>query len=102
VAYVVSPVDLMPEIVLPVVGVADDALVISWAVRTFVEESDRYLAWEMGQGIRPRRDVVRGTASSSTTTIAVRGAGGRPDRVTALRAAATDQVLEAVRRRLEP
>jgi uncharacterized membrane protein YkvA (DUF1232 family) len=102
VAYVVSPVDLMPEIVLPVVGVADDALVISWAVRTFVEETDRYLAWEMGQGIRPRRTVVRGTASSSTTPIAVRGAGGRPDRVTALRAAATDQVLEAVRRRLEP
>jgi uncharacterized membrane protein YkvA (DUF1232 family) len=102
VAYVVSPVDLLPELALPVVGVADDALVISWVVRTFVEETDRYLAWEMGQGIRPRRKTVRSTTASSATTVAVRGMGARPDRVTALRAAATDHVLETVRRRLEP
>jgi uncharacterized membrane protein YkvA (DUF1232 family) len=102
VAYVVSPVDLLPEVALPVVGLADDAIVISWVVRTFVEETDRYLAWEMGQGVRPRRRVVRGTSSPSTTTVAVPGARTRPDRVSALRAAATDHVLEAVRRRLEP
>lgn len=102
VAYVVSPVDLLPEVALPVVGLADDALVISWVVRTFVEETDRYLAWEMGQGTRPRRGVVRATASSASTDLVRSSPGVRPDRVTALRAAATDHVLEAVRRRLEP
>lgn len=101
-AYVVSPVDLVPESVLPVIGLADDALVISWVVRTFVEETDRYLAWEMGQGTRPRRDVVRGIASPGGAELVRRGSGVRTDRMTALRVAATDHVLEAVRRRLEP
>lgn len=58
VAYVASPVDLLPELVLPVLGLADDALVISWAVRAFLEETDRFLAWELGQGVRPRPTVV--------------------------------------------
>ena len=52
VAFVASPVDLVPEAVLPVVGAADDAVVVAWAVRAFVEETDRYLAWERGQGLR--------------------------------------------------
>ncbi|GAA2479899.1 YkvA family protein [Terrabacter carboxydivorans] len=52
VAYVASPVDLVPEAFLPVVGAADDAVVISWAVTAFFEETDRFLAWEAGQGLR--------------------------------------------------
>ncbi len=52
VAYVASPVDLLPEAVLPVVGAADDAVVIAWAVKAFIEETDRFLAWEAAQGLR--------------------------------------------------
>jgi len=53
--YVASPVDLLPEAVLPVVGAADDAVVISWAVKAFFEETERFIAWEVGQGLhRPR------------------------------------------------
>jgi hypothetical protein len=59
VAYVASPVDLLPEAVLPVVGAADDAVVLSWAIKAFVEETDRFLAWEAGQG-RPRQTSPHG------------------------------------------
>ena len=53
VAYVASPIDLLPEAVLPVVGAADDAVVLSWAVKAFVEETDRFLAWESARGQSP-------------------------------------------------
>ncbi|MGN6753338.1 MAG: YkvA family protein [Intrasporangium sp.] len=111
VAYVASPVDLLPELVLPVVGLADDALVISWAVRVFLDETDRFLAWELGQGVRARptvirRDVLHGRGrtadpdpSADRTGAAADGpvrTGGR-----AVRAAATDYVLESLRKRLE-
>lgn len=109
-AYVASPVDLVPEAVLPVVGLADDAVVLTWAVRTLVEETDRFLAWEAGQGARRRS-----TRSPGSGPAAARGrdAWGRPepraDRdVTGAartgaraRGAAADFVLESVRRRLE-
>ncbi|NUO36089.1 MAG: DUF1232 domain-containing protein, partial [Dermatophilaceae bacterium] len=55
VAYVASPVDLLPEAVLPVLGAADDAVVITWVVKAFLEETDRFIAWEVGQGLHRRR-----------------------------------------------
>ncbi|EWT06161.1 hypothetical protein N864_23710 [Intrasporangium chromatireducens Q5-1] len=111
VAYVASPVDLLPELVLPVLGLADDALVISWAVRAFLEETDRFLAWELGQGVRPRPTVVPGDVlggasgegepdpGQDRTGAAANGpvrSGGR-----AVRSAATDYVFESLRKRLE-
>ena len=48
------PIDLLPEAILPVVGAADDAVVISWAIKAFFEETDRFIAWEAGQGVRVR------------------------------------------------
>lgn len=100
VAYVVSPVDLLPELVLPFVGLADDALVISWAVRAFLEETDRFLDWELGQGLPPEQGEAGQPDPSRDRTGAahdgpVRG-GGR-----AVRAAATHYVLESLRQRLE-
>jgi uncharacterized membrane protein YkvA (DUF1232 family) len=62
VAYVASPIDLLPEAFLPVLGAADDAVVIGWAVKAFIEETDRYVAWELGQGVR-RSQTVRGEAT---------------------------------------
>lgn len=46
VGYVVSPVDFMPEGLLMVFGLADDAVVISWIAATVVHETESFLAWE--------------------------------------------------------
>ncbi len=40
------PSTCCPEALLPVVGAADDALVIGWAIKAFVEETDRFVEWE--------------------------------------------------------
>lgn len=78
VAYVASPIDLLPEAFLPVLGAADDAVVIGWAVKAFIEETDRFVAWELGQGVR-RGQTVRGEA---TWTTPASGAAPRRDRDT--------------------
>jgi uncharacterized membrane protein YkvA (DUF1232 family) len=46
VAYLVSPVDLVPELFLAVLGLADDAVVALWLGGAFLVETDRYLRWE--------------------------------------------------------
>ncbi len=45
-AYVVSPVDLMPEGLLLALGLADDAMVLSWLAATLVNATDDFLQWE--------------------------------------------------------
>ncbi len=46
VAYVVSPIDLVPEAFLSVFGLADDAVVVSWLAAAFINETESYLRWE--------------------------------------------------------
>ncbi len=46
--YLVSPLDLIPEAVLPIVGLADDALVLGWLATRLVEETEAFLEWEKG------------------------------------------------------
>ena len=58
-AYIVSPVDLVPEAVLPVLGAVDDAVVILWAIKTLVDETDRFLAWEAGEGLGGSPRTIR-------------------------------------------
>jgi len=150
VAYVASPIDLLPEAILPVVGAADDAVVISWAIKAFFDETDRFLAWEAGQGITrkgPGFGARRGKSTRTTVpgatvpdapsgsvdpagsasggsakgpeiaiagvrldgaprpdrdlTGAAAGHGGRGRLPEGVRQAATDYVLESVRKRLE-
>ncbi|GAA3472994.1 YkvA family protein [Nonomuraea roseola] len=52
VAYIVSPVDLIPEF-LVLIGVADDFGVFLWLAASMLGESGRYVEWErkriMGQ-----------------------------------------------------
>jgi uncharacterized membrane protein YkvA (DUF1232 family) len=55
VLYVVSPVDLMPEILLGVFGLGDDALVAAWVAGAVLSETDAFLRWEAD-----RRQVVVG------------------------------------------
>jgi uncharacterized membrane protein YkvA (DUF1232 family) len=48
VGYVLSPIDFLPEGLLTVFGLADDAMVISWIAATLVRETESFLDWERG------------------------------------------------------
>ncbi|HLS39230.1 MAG TPA: DUF1232 domain-containing protein [Ornithinicoccus sp.] len=56
--YVVSPVDLAPEALLFLGGLADDALVIGWLAVTIIRVTDDFLEWERNRGAVPG-EVVR-------------------------------------------
>lgn len=44
--WLLSPVDLVPEAVLGVFGLVDDAMVASWLVAAVVRETEDFLSWE--------------------------------------------------------
>jgi uncharacterized membrane protein YkvA (DUF1232 family) len=50
--YVLSPVDLLPEILLGPLGLGDDALVTAWIVGALLGETDSFLRWEAAGGRR--------------------------------------------------
>jgi len=46
VAYFASPIDLIPEALLLIPGLIDDAFIVAWVVGAFLSETERFLAWE--------------------------------------------------------
>lgn len=44
--YVLSPIDLLPEVALPVLGVMDDLAVLSLTIPKLLKEVDKFLLWE--------------------------------------------------------
>lgn len=44
--YVISPIDLLPEIAVPVLGVMDDLAVLSLVIPKLLREVDKFLLWE--------------------------------------------------------
>lgn len=50
-AYLVSPVDLVPEAFLALLGLADDAVVALWLGGALLGETDRFLEWERRQPV---------------------------------------------------
>jgi len=46
VVYVISPIDAVPEIFLPLIGLADDAVVVAWLAGTVLSETEAFLRWE--------------------------------------------------------
>lgn len=58
-AYLVSPVDVVPEALLAVFGLGDDAVVAMWLGGALLVEADRYLGWR-----RERPTVVDGTVTA--------------------------------------
>jgi len=80
--YLVSPLDIIPEAVLPIVGLADDALVLSWLATKLVEETEAFLAWEQGTMGAPTGSTGNGSGGaaypgSAGGTGATGGAGGK-------------------------
>jgi uncharacterized membrane protein YkvA (DUF1232 family) len=55
--YIVSPVDLVPELFLTVLGLVDDAAVAIWFAGALMDETERFLEWE-----RRRATVIPGRA----------------------------------------
>ena len=49
VGYVLSPVDLLPEVLLTVPGLADDALVAGWIVTALLAATAGSQAWRRGE-----------------------------------------------------
>ncbi|NMO51047.1 DUF1232 domain-containing protein [Actinoplanes sp. TBRC 11911] len=45
-AYVISPVDFIPEAVFLVFGLVDDAVMITWLAGAVLSETTRFLEWE--------------------------------------------------------
>jgi uncharacterized membrane protein YkvA (DUF1232 family) len=45
-AYIVSPIDVIPEAFLFVFGLADDAVMITWLAGAVLAETERFLEWE--------------------------------------------------------
>ncbi len=57
--YVLSPVDLVPELLFNVLGLADDALVAAWLAGALLAEVDGYIRWEEQEQRVVQGDVVR-------------------------------------------
>ncbi|MCI4064325.1 YkvA family protein [Micromonospora sp. R77] len=49
-AYVVSPIDVVPELFLAVLGLVDDAVMVTWLAGSVLSETERFLAWEAARG----------------------------------------------------
>ncbi len=49
-AYVVSPIDVIPEAFFFIFGLADDALMITWLAGSVLAETERFLEWERQRG----------------------------------------------------
>ena len=54
--YIVSPVDVVPELFLTVLGLVDDAAVAVWFAGALLDETERFLEWE-----RRRATVIPGS-----------------------------------------
>ncbi|WP_407401257.1 YkvA family protein [Chryseobacterium sp.] len=44
--YVISPIDLLPDFALPILGVLDDFAVLSITIPKLIKEVDKFLLWE--------------------------------------------------------
>ena len=56
-AYLISPIDLVPEAVVPLLGLLDDGVVALWLAGAFLAETDNYLRWERSQPVIVEGDV---------------------------------------------
>jgi hypothetical protein len=58
-AYVLSPIDVVPELFLTIFGLADDALMVTWLAGSVLSETERFLEWEARRSAVIPGKVVR-------------------------------------------
>ncbi len=63
VLYIASPIDLVPEGLLTVIGLADDAMVVAWLAGALINDTEEFLAWERGVGRGPQDAPAAGYAA---------------------------------------
>lgn len=56
--YVVSPVDVVPEAAMLLLGFADDAMVLAWLAGALLTEAEAFLTWEDRVGGAPGDERV--------------------------------------------
>lgn len=61
-AYVVSPIDAVPEAFLFVIGLADDAVMVTWLAGAVLSETERFMQWEL-----ERKPIVDGFVTPPST-----------------------------------
>lgn len=64
--YIVSPFDLVPEGIFTILGLGDDAVVLSWLAGAVLAETEAFLQWESPEG-RHDDDRVRPTVVKTET-----------------------------------
>jgi uncharacterized membrane protein YkvA (DUF1232 family) len=57
VLYIISPVDVVPELIFSVFGLVDDVAMVAWFAGAVLDETERFLEWE-----RRRANVIPGHA----------------------------------------
>jgi uncharacterized membrane protein YkvA (DUF1232 family) len=57
-AYIVSPIDVIPEGVLLAIGLADDAVMLTWLAGSVLSETERFLRWEQERALTIQGTVV--------------------------------------------
>ena len=58
VAYLLSPIDFVPEALLGLFGLGDDAVVALWLGGAFLVETERFLGWERARGEIDQADLT--------------------------------------------
>lgn len=58
--YLVSPVDAVPELIVPLLGFGDDALVAAWLAGVVLSEAETFIGWERSRPPVVTGEVVRG------------------------------------------
>lgn len=71
VAYVVSPIDFVPELLFSVFGLVDDVAVAVWLTTMALGESERFVLWERDQ--RAREAFQRANADEFAESEGERG-----------------------------
>ena len=56
--FLVSPVDRVAEVLLPLLGLADDGLVLAWIAGALLAETETFLAWEAETRLAKSKVVV--------------------------------------------
>lgn len=51
--YILSPIDLIPELAVLAVGLIDDVFVATWLAGALMSETERFLEWEKSRGRGP-------------------------------------------------
>lgn len=57
-AYLVSPLDLVPAVLVPLIGLSVDAVIISWIATSLLNETESFLGWERHRDRSVRGEVL--------------------------------------------